>query len=372
MQFKPKLLAGLVFVVAGTAQSATQSAVDLVCKAERVGPFLDFEYRFTMGMWFRLPARQFWGAPVGIDLEIEVSPVHDTPGEPIWIDDRVQGTQPMPRGTKGELYFSRGISLGPGRYVADWTLRDDQGRSCRGTRQFRAALSRRDRGVEVSLAPGEVVDAGVYLFRPEDSIPRPHLRGPSRLKIFVSMDVMNRRGQVVRPRLLHLLPLVATLRQLGRSPRFNEFSVVVFSFEDQDILVRQDYASEIDFRSLSGVIDELEPDTVDVSDLIYGSEMNFFEELLSSELLGSDPPDGVVFVGREMNFGKSVPKSTLERVRALGAPVAFLDASRYAWRGAMGNLARALGGREYVLRRPGDLSRAVSAFENQVIDSIPQ
>lgn len=372
MQSKPQLLVGILVLAAGSAHAAAQPAAGLSCQVDRVGPFLDFEYRFSVGLWFRLPVRNFWGEPVGLDLELEVRPAEDTPGEPVWLDDRVQGAEPVPRGTKGELYFSYGVSVGTGRYVASWTLRDDRGRSCSGSRTFKAALSRRDRAVEVTLEPGQIVDAGVYIFRQEDSIPRLHLPGPSRLKIFVSMDVMNRRGQIIRPRLLHILPLVATLRQLGRSPRFNEFSVVVFSFEDQDVLFRHDYAKVIDFRSLSGVIDQLEPETVDVSDLLGGSEMNFFEELLYAEVLGSDPPDGVVFVGREMNFGKAIPKSTLARVQAMGAPVAFFDASRFAWRGAMGNLVRALGGREYTLRRPGDLSRAISAFENQVVKMIAQ
>ena len=372
MQFLPKLLAGIFLLIAGSAQAASQPGSALRCKAQKVGPFLDFEYRFSLGFWFHLPVKQFWGSPVGLDLEIEVKPVKGTPGESMWLDDRIQGTDPVPDGSKGEIYFSYGVSVGPGEYQAVWWLRDDTGRTCGGSNGFKAALSRRDRGVGVTLDPGEIVDAGVYMFRPENPIPRPQLHAPRRLKVFLCLDVLGRRRRVIRPRLLHVLPLVAALRQLGRSSSFNEFSVVVFSFEDQDVLFRQDYGNVIDFRSLSGMIDRLKPETVDVSDLLGGSEMNFFEELISAEILRSEAPDGVVFVGREMNFGKRLPKSTLERIRDLGASFAFLDASRYAWRGAMGNLVRALDGREYLLRRPGDLARAIESFEGQVLLSTPQ
>ena len=372
MQFRLKLLTGVLLLIAGTAQAATETATALRCKAEKVGPFLDFEYRFSMGLWFHLPVRQFWGSPVGLDLEIEVQPVKGTPGEPVWLDDRLQGTEAVPDGIKGEINFSYGVSVGPGEYQAVWWLRDDAGRSCGGANVFKAALSRRDRAVEVTLEPGEIVDAGVYMFRPEARTARPHLHAPRRLKVFISLDVLGRRGRVVRPRLLHVLPLVAALRQLGRSPSFNQFSVVVFSFEDQEVLLRQDYDDVIDFRSLSGMIDRLEPETVDVSDLLGGSEMNFFEGLLSAELLRSEAPDAVVFVGREMNFGKRIPRSTLERVRNLGASFAFLDASRYAWRGAMGNFVRAMDGKEYMLRRPGDIARAIESFEDQVMLASPQ
>ncbi len=372
MQLLPKLLACILLISTGAARAASEPTTILKCKAERVGPFLDFEYRFVLGLWFHLPAKQFWGAPVGLDLEIEVEPVNGTPGEPVWLDDRLQGTQTVPEGTKGELYFSNAVSVGPGQYRATWRIRDDEGRSCEGSSQFKAALTRRDRAVDVTLEAGEIVDAGVYLFRPEGSTARPHLHAPRRLKVFISLDVLGRRGRVVRTRMLHVMPLFAALRQLGRSPSFNEFSVVVFSFEDQDVLLKQDYDDVIDFRSLSGVIDRLEPETVDVSDLLGGSEMNFFEELLSAELLQSETPEAVVFVGREMNFGKRIPRSTLERVRNLGASFSFLDASRYAWRGAMGNLVRAMDGKEFVLRRPGDLARALESFENQVLFARPQ
>ena len=372
MQFQPKLLAGILLLIAGAAQAATQPQTALRCKAQKVGPFLDFEYRFSVGLWFHLPVRQFWGSPIGLDLEIEVKPIKGTPGESVWLDDRIQGTDPVPDGSKGEIYFSYGVSVGPGEYQAVWWLRDDAGRSCGGSSAFKAALSRRDRAVGVTLDPGEIVDAGVYMFRPERKVARPHLKAPRRLKVLLSLDVLGRRARVVRPRLLHVLPLVAALRQLGRSPSFNEFSVVVFSFEDQKVLLRQDYDDVIDFRSLSGMIDRLKPETVDVSDLLGGSEMNFFEELISAELLQSEAPDAVVFIGREMNFGKRLPRSTLERVRDLGASFAFLDASRYAWRGAMGNFVRAVDGREYLLRRPGDLARAIESFEGQFLSSTAQ
>lgn len=371
MTLRPILLVGSLLLAAVGVQ-AEQPDSGLKCRASRVGPFLDFEYRFSAGLWFRLPVKQFWGVPVQLKMEVEVTPVRGTPGEPFVFDDQVQGQKPVPEGARGELYFSYGFSVGPGEYEVAWRLRDGKGRTCADSGRFKASLSRREKAVEVTLGPGEIVDAGMYLFRPEKPIARPQIHAPRRLKVLMSLDVMGRRGRIVRPRLLHILPLLAALRQLGRSPSFNRFSVVVFSFEDQEVLFRHDYREVIDFASMHDMIDRLKPETVDVSHLRMGSEMSFFDELLSSELLQSDRPDAVVFVGREMNFGKRIPPATLERTRNLGAAFAFLDASRYAWRGAMGNVVRAMGGREYVLRRPGDLARALGDFEDQVMLMTPQ
>ena len=367
MRSPAKLLLYGLLATSVTAGADGDIGSELRCRAVKIKPSLDFEYRFVMGYWFSVPVRQFWGGPVGMDLEIEVHPVNGTPGKSNWMDNRLQAEQAVPQGTRGDLHFSTGVSAGPGEYRIDWRIRDDSGRSCEGSDEFRAALSRSDRSVAPALQPGEIFDTRIYLFRPEEATPRPFLHSPRRLKVLVSLDVLGRRGRPVRPRLTHWLPLFAALRQLGRSTSFNEFSVVVFSFEDRKVLLRHDYRDVFDFPSLRGVVGGLEPETVDVSALMQGSEMRFFEELLSAELLGPEAPDSVVFLGREMSFGKRLHASSLERFRRTGATFAFFDASRYVWRGAIGNVVRAMDGKEYRLGRPADLAKALKGLEKQVL-----
>ncbi len=367
-----KLLACVLFATAVAWPASQGAAETLRCKDEKVGPFLDFEYRFVLGSLFSLPVRQFWGTQVELDVDILVEPVNGTPGDAARVADRFRARRPVPEGTKGEVYFSSAVSTGAGQYRASWRIADTEGRWCEGSRLFKAALTRRDRSVEVTLPPGEIVDAGVYLFQPERKLPRPHLRSPRRMKVFVSMDVMGRRGRIVRTRLGHVMPLFSALRQLVRSPSFNEFSLVVFSFEDQEVLFRHDYRDTLDFEGLSGVLKRLKPSTVDLQDLMRGSEVRFFESMVTMELLHAEQPEAVVFLGREMQFGKRISDLTLERVRQLGASFAFLDASRFAWRGVIGSLVRAMSGREHVLRRPADVAKAMEAFERRVLGARPE
>lgn len=367
-----KPLACILLVSAGLLPAELPAAQPLDCRTQAVKPYLDFEFRFLTGIVFYLPAKQFWGDPVSIDLEVLVKPVEGTSGQAVRITDTFGTRQAVPDGTKGQLHFAAAFSVGPGRYRATWRIRDGAERVCGGSRQFRAALARNERNVEVALAPGQIVDAAMSFLRPVREVSRQHLDGPRRLKIFLSMDVLGRRGRVTRPRLFHLVPLLAAARQLARSPDFNEFSLVAFSFEDQKVLLRQEYRDTIDFAPLGTVARQLRPDTVDVAQLMRGSEMEFFERMLSEELLRSQAPDAVVFVGQEMNFGQRIPARALGRIGQLGASHAFFDSSRFAWKGAMGNLVRAMKGREYRLRRPSDLAKAVQGFGGQVGRSRPQ
>ena len=335
-------------------------------------PMLDFEFRFVAGHWFSLPVKQFWGEPADIIVFMKVEPINGTPGEPKRISHRLRTGQIVPEGTRGDLNFPSAVSVGLGEYRTAWVIRDSKGRSCGGVSKFKAKLSSRERNVDLTLAPGEIVDTAMYLFRREEAIDRPHLRSDRRLKIFVSLDILGRRGRVTRPRMFHLLPHIAALRQLSRSPNFNQFSVVVFSFEDQRVIARQDYAPGVDFAPFSRVIQQLRPDQVDYRDLLRGSEMAFFAEMLGRELQGSQRPDGVVFLGHDLQFGKQLPRELRDSYRGLGATAAFFDGSRYAWTGAMGNLVKAMDGKEYRLRRPSDLARAISAFEQRVQGARPQ
>ncbi len=357
--------AALLFAAAGGAR-AYEPLPELKCSAETFGPFLDFEFRFFAGLQIGLPVKHYRGQKPSFEMLVTVTPTEGTPGRPAELFDRFGATQEVPDDAKGEMIVNPSFSMGEGRYRVDWRLEDNRGQSCSGSRKLRASLSRGQKTVNLALKPGEIIESAVYLFRPEPPVARGRLTTPKRLKIFVSMDIRRRRGQVVRPSLLRLHPHFSTVRQLARSRVFNEFSVVLFSFEDQQILHRQDYAPAIDFRPMRSTLAKLNPQTVDIDQLGRGREMDYFESMLSVELLVGEPPDAVVFVGQETHFGQQVSEFMRERLRRTEAAFAFLDTSRLAWKGAMGNVVRAVKGKEYRLRQPSDLSKALASIERSL------
>lgn len=366
MRTPAKLLvaACLAVVGAGSAQPNAEPAPELKCSARFFKPFVDFEFKFVTGVYFGIKSKQFWDRKVTSNLEMIVEPIGGTPGTPARLADRMETSEVVPKGFKGELTASAAFALGPGKYRVSWRLTDDTGRTCSGSRELKAALSRGERSVELALPPGKIEDPSIYAFRDEPPIDRPFLRMSRKLKVLVSVDVTGRRRRPVRPSMSRLLPHFAALRQLVRTPHYNEFSLVVFSFEDQTVVARQEYDATIEFRQLSSIVDKLQPDTVDIEQLARGSEKRFFERMLIDELLGGERPDGVVFVGEDLNFGQRVSEHAVIRLRTLRVPFAFLDTSRYEWHGVLGNVVRAMSGKEFKLRHPADLAKALNQFES--------
>lgn len=357
--------AALLFAAAGGAQ-AYETASVLKCSAETYGPFLDFEFRFFAGLQISLPVKHYRGQKPSLEMLVTVTPVEGTPGRPARLFDRFGAKQEVPGDAKGLMIVNPSFSIGAGRYRVDWRLEDDSGGSCAGFWKLKAALSREQKSVNLALRPGEIIESAVSLFRPEPPVVRPRLTMLRKLKIFVSMDIRGRRGRTARPSLFRLHPHFSTVRQLARSRVFNEFSVVLFSFEDQQVVYRQDYAPAIDFRPMRFAIEKLDPQTVDIGQLGKGREMDYFESMLSVELLVGEPPDAVVFVGQETHFGRQVSEFMRGRLRQTEASFAFLDTSRLVWKGAMGNVVRAVRGKEYRLRKPSDLSKALQAIERNL------
>ena len=385
-----KLLVFLVLAIGGLAHAAAEPDNQLVCRTKIFRPQLDFEFRFHTNFEFIFPLKQFCDVPGEMDAEIQFQPVGDSVGEPAVLADRVVWNLDTQDCKKGEMFLAHDVWTGVGQYRASWRFRDTLGRSCQGSDEFTVARSSKDRGIDLNLPPETLVDTPIDLFRPERRTERPGPASPHRLKVFINLDVLTssttiravadgaarwKRATLVRTRAIHLRPHLAALRQLAHSEQFNEFSIVVFSFEEQAVLARQDYRDAVDFSLLGRFIDDLSPYTVNLSQLVDGSEMSFFGSLLATELLADSSPDAVVFIGHDIEdvlYGERISVRVLDRLDKLGAAFTFMNTGRLSpWRGTMGSLVRALGGRVKNLHKPSQVLKVVDAFERFAIESRP-
>ena len=385
-----KLLVFLVLAIGGIAHAAQESDNQLVCRAKIFRAQLDYEFRFHTNFEFIFPLKQFCDVPGEMDAEIRFQPVGDPVVEPAVLADRVVWSLDTQDCRKGEMFLAHDVWTGVGQYRATWRFRDALGRSCQGSDEFAVSRSRKDRDIDLNLPPGTLVDTPIDLFRPEPRTERPEVASPHRLKVFINLDVLTspttiravvhgglrwKRATLVRTRAMHLRPHLAVLRQLAHSEWFNEFSIVVFSFEEQVVLARQDYRDEVDFSLLGKFIDDLSPYTVKLGQLARGSEMSFFGSLLATELLADSSPDAVVFIGHDIEdvlYGKRISDRVLDRLDGLGAAFTFMNTGRLSpWRGTMGSLVRALGGTVKNLRKPSEVLKVVDAFERSAIESRP-
>ena len=385
-----KLLAFLALAIGAIAHAAPDTDDELICRSKIFRPKLDYEYRFSTDSEFILPFKQFCDAPVGMDAEIRFEPVDGSSGEPIVLADRVTWSLTQEDCRKGELFLPLRVWTGIGQYRATWEFHDALGRSCQGSDEFTVALAPRDREIAVALPPGMVVDTHIDLFRSEPTIQRSLSASHRRLKVFINLDVKTsptafeaarkgfsnwKRASTIRTRAMHLRPHLAALRRLAHSESFNEFSIVVFSFEEQVVLARQDYEDAVDFSLLGKFIDDLSPYTVQLSQLVAGSEMSFFGSLLATELLGATSPDAVIFIGHDIEdvlYGDRISERVRDRLGDLRTVFGFVNTGRLSpWRGTMGSLVRALGGRTNNLRNPSDVLKVVKSFERFVLASRP-
>jgi hypothetical protein len=329
---------------------------------------LDYELRFYAPFWVNIPLRRLYGGGRRFSSTTVIHAVSVEGADAVRVDDTYELGKAVPAKMSGEAELGGAFALGEGRYEIDWRLEDEAGRSCELRWTLEAKLPRRRRDVNLTVKPGEVAPARVFLFRPEPAVAS---SGTGlRVKLLMNLDVPSRRR--ARVRLWQYAPMISGLRMMSRHPALAEFSVVAFSLEEQEILHSQEFSRRIPFPDLGEAIESMTPATVELATLRKGSDLEFLDDLLDKELEDAGEVDAIIFVGADDRFGKRVSPETLEHIRAKRIPVFHFNSTGYLWRGAIGNAVRSLGGREYRVRQPHELARAVEQLVAEILAQRPQ
>jgi hypothetical protein len=343
--------------------AAVAALPELRCRLNRREPVLDYEFRFYAPFWVDIPLRRLHGGGRRFSVTTVIDPVSVEGAEPIRIDDTFTLSKAVPEGMRGDFELSSAFALGEGRYEIGWRIEDEAGRSCELSWALEVKRSRRDRHVNLNVKPGEVAPARVYLFRPEPAVATSDMG--LRVKLLMNLDMPSRRR--ARVQLWRYAPMISGLRVMSRHPALAEFALAAFSLEEQKVLHRQEFSMRIDFPELGDAIESLTPGTVQVETLRQGSDLQFLDELLAEELSDIAQVDAIVFVGADDRFGKRVSAETLERLRATGVPVFHFNSTVFLWRGAIGNAVKSLGGKEYKVRQPHELAKAVESLVADIL-----
>jgi hypothetical protein len=354
---------------AGPGRRAPAEALpELKCRLQTREPWLDYEFRFFAPFWVEIPLRRLYGGGQRFAVSAVVEPVSVEGAEPVVIRDEFELNKEIPERARGALEYGAAFALGEGRYEIEWRLEDEAGRSCTLSWKLEAKRSRRDRGLNLTVKPGEVAPADVYLFRPEPAV---ESAGTGlRVKLLMNLDVTSRRRAQVQ--YWRYAPLISGLRVMSRHPALAEFAVVAFSLEEQQVLFHEGFSNRIRFPALGDAIASLTPATVELRTLRQGSDLEFLDELLAKELNDTAQVDAIIFLGADDRFGKRVSPATLEQVRARRTPVFHFNTTRFVWRGAIGNAVKSLGGKEYRVRLPHELARAVDELVTEILAQRPQ
>jgi hypothetical protein len=348
---------------AGGARAARELP-ELKCGVETGKPVVDYEFRFFAPYWVNIPVGRLYGVGERFRVHVVIRPLSVEDAEPVEIDDAFELGKPVPEHARGALEYSGAFALGEGRYQVAWKIEDEAGRTCELSWKWEAKRRRQDRGVNLTVEPGEVAPARLYLFRPERPAERHGVR--LRVKLLMNLDATF-RGRA-RVQLWRYAPMISGLRVMSRHPAMSEFALVAFSLEQQEVLFRQEFSRRIRFPDLGDAIASMKPAMVDVKTLRKGSDLEFLDELLAKELNDPEPVDAIIFLGADDRFGQRVSEQTLAQVRAKGIPVFHFNTTRFLWRGAIGNAVRSLGGKEFKVRLPYELAKAVEQLVEEILE----
>lgn len=328
----------------------------LKCDESHFKPRLDFHFRFFTGYTIDIPLKQLVAPRNVLEVVLDVRPLSALNEKPFLYRDYLR-IGPVEKGLRGEVSLSGAFVVGEGEYQVAWYIKDRYGRGCSVAWTIEARLPRRDQDIKLSMKPGEIDSAYTNLFGREVNI-RAN-RGPDyRVKVLASFDSPRRRRQAI----LHIgdiLPVLAAMRALSRDPRFVQFSVLAYSVEDQEVLLRQGFDDGIDFPALGEAVKKLSPATVGFDQLGKNKDRDFLADLIVGELEKTDDVDALIFLGADSLLFERIPKELLEGIGNRDYPVYFLKTAWLPWSGATSDAVKKLKGKIYQFRTPKDLSESI-------------
>ena len=407
------------------ADGVKDGAKEIECSRVKGEPRLDYEFRMVTRDRIRVPAEQFAGEASSFKLKttvqvVETRGARDAPiREPAIQLEHTFRKPPVPEKTDEAFQFGSLFAFGDGVYRADWSLETPDGRSCQLTWTIDATRGPKRRQLPSSLGPGEVVSVAALMYRPEDSVVG--VERPLRLKVFYNLDPRQRyrplrtrpargpegggiggprggggggigaprgggggafgwprgrsrrgggRGSRAGRQRISVTYGIGVLRSFSRDPRIGEVSLVAYSVEDRETVLRHDFAAGFDYPALRGISRELDPNTVELGDLDPESDNVFFGQMLVREMAEADAADLYVFIGADAQMGEQAPEETFREIGKPAGPVFYLNNTpRASWSGLIENSAKDLGGREVNAHSPEDFWKAMKKMLAPMGDS---
>ena len=290
----------------------------LRCSVEPSKPVLNFSLRFQSGYLLEVPLVQYAGAGHTWTTSLRVTPEG---GQPVYLADQVD----LPATSHPEFIaqVTGTFLLGEGRYRVEAAVADDTGRVCRKEWPILAATDRSERSIKVAIPPNTVSDLSYV--PPGDAPSGPPV--PRRITILMNSSPPYKvdqsfRSSLLRPHLKelefvdHREALVGILSSLLEKLPGTNVRLVVFDFDQQRELLRQDGFTLNDMEKAAHAADDLEHWVVTVRELQeQAGSWALLSNLIKRELAEPQSPDLILFLGPRVGMNAEMP-------------VHFLDAER--------------------------------------------
>jgi hypothetical protein len=346
---------------------AREERKDLPCTVNAQKPFLGFDLRFHVNYDIAIPLKELAGTGNQLTILFRVTP-ELKPDSPVYFIQRIN-VPPIEDDAKGEVSLEGSYDLGVGKYQVDWLMKDRGERVCASFWDSEAELSARERGIEMTLEPGEAAPTDREQFQAPPFMARHETTRGLNLKVLVNFAPQNARSAALQDS--DTGALVSLLRCLQRDPRIAKLSLVAFNLQEEKILYRQEAAGQIDFPALGEAVSQLKLGLVEVGRLAQkNSESEFLADLLANEIAAPESPDALVIAGPKMLLDETLPSDRLKPPEA-EFPVFYLNynltPNATPWRDAVSNAVRRLKGQEFTIAKPRDLWFAFTEMVGRVV-----
>jgi hypothetical protein len=340
---------------------------DIPCTVTPQKPELGFDLKFHASYDVSIPMGELNGGDDVLTMIFRVTP-DGHPDDPVYFSKKVTVPK-LEEKAGGNADLDGGFVLGEGNYQVDWLMRDRAERVCSSYWSSSAALTQKERGIQMAIPPGTVEAVDPQPFRGEPPVARDAGNGLN-VKVLINFAPQTFLAASMQP--VDVSALVSILRSISREPRIGKFSIVAFNMQEQRVVYRQDQADQIDFPALGDSLSSLKLGTVHVSQLSQKhSDTEFLEKLITAEM-AHERSDAVIFAGPKVMTDEEVPADSL---RALGGDVSYpvfymnynLNPAANPWRDAIGNVVKRLRGYEFTITRPHDLWAAWSEIMSHIV-----
>jgi hypothetical protein len=344
---------------------------DLVCTVTPSKPALGFDLRFHAGYDVTLPLKDLAGSENALNILFRVSP-QNHPDRLVYFTQHIRVPK-LEEDAKGDAFLQGGFDLGEGNYHVDWLMRDRSERVCSFSWDSEAALSTKDRSINLAIGPGEIQRTDREQFKEEPPVQRVSNEPPLNVKVLVNFAPQDASSAALQP--VDTSALVSILRSISREPRIGKFSIVAFNMQEERVVYRQEGADRIDFPALGEAINSLNLGTVDLKRLgEKHGDTDFLAGLVRHEV-GSNTshPDALIFAGPKVMLDSNVPPDALKEAGEVNFPVFYmnynLNPQAVPWKDAISHTVHFFRGYEYTITHPRDLWFAVSEMVSRIVKS---
>lgn len=345
---------------------------DLPCTVNPTKPTLGFDLRFHAGYEVTIPLKELAGSDNLLSILFRVEPQahHD---QPVYFIQRVR-VPPIEDDAKGDAYLQGSFDLGEGQYHVDWLMRDRAERVCSSYWDSEAALSGKDRPMNLAITSGSIQASNAEQFKEEPPVERVSDQPTLNVKMLVNFAPQRALSSALQP--VDTSALVSILRTIVRDPHIGKFSLVAFNMQEQKVIYRQERSDRIDFPALGAAISALNLGTVDLKQLgDKHGDTEFLTDLVRKEVASGpdNHPDAVIFAGPKVLLDSNVPEDALKDAGAVDFPVFYMNYNlnpiAVPWRDAISRAVKYLRGTEYTITQPRDLWFAVSEMVSRIVKS---